>query len=261
MLVLRLPRSARRSGRTGAWVAALAVVLLAAPGVADRSPAWILDTIDDLYRGESARGTMLMQVKTEHWQREMQLEFWARGRENSRVTIVAPKKEKGTTTLRVGSDVWNYLPKVDRVIKVPASMMGGTWMGSHFTNDDLVKESRMVLDFDFRVAFQGERDGKQMMEIDCIPKPDAAVVWGRVVVEVERPANMPVRIHYYNEEGALARTMFFSEPRKIGDRMIPMLLRMVPADKPDEWTQVRYQDIAFDVELDPTLFTQRGLKR
>ena len=115
----------------------------------DLTPGAILDRIDDLYRGKSSHAIMRMAVVTENWTRELELESWSMGKEKSLMRILSPRKEKGTATLKSGKQMWNYLPKVDRVIKIPSSMMGSSWMGSHFTNDDLVKESRMAEDYDF----------------------------------------------------------------------------------------------------------------
>lgn len=111
--------------------------------------------MDDLFRGKSSQGLMTMTVVTKHWKRTLTMQWWSKGKDRSLVRILAPKKEAGTATLRVGNDVWNYLPKVKRVIKLPSSMMSGSWMGSHFTNDDLVKESRMADDYTFKITFQG----------------------------------------------------------------------------------------------------------
>jgi hypothetical protein len=221
----------------------------------------ILDRIDDLFRGQSAQGKMTMKVNTAHWSREMSLEFWDKGKEKSLIRILAPAKEKGTATLKSGQDIWNYLPKVKRVIKLPSSMMGGSWMGSHFTNDDLVKESRMAEDYNFVISFEGSRDGQEIIEINCTPKLDAAVVWGKVVVSFNKQNNLPSQLLYYGEDQKLARTMTFSDIKKMGDRTLPSVAKMVPADKPNEFTELVYQEVRFDVPLADDMFTLRNLER
>lgn len=220
----------------------------------------ILDSVDDVYREDSAHGVMTMTVKTEHWSREIQLEMWSKGKDNSLMRILAPKKEKGTATLRVNKNIWNYLPKVKRVIKLPSSMMGGSWMGSHFTNDDLVRMSRMADDYKFEITFEGDRDGRYLYEVTCIPGPEVAVVWGKIVVEVDAD-KLPVRMRYFDEDLELARTMTFSEVRKVGGRKRPMLIRVQPADKPDEFTQVRYDKLDFSTNIPDDLFSLRSLQR
>ncbi len=228
---------------------------------ADKSARAILDYIDDLYRGESARGVMTMHIVTEHWERTLRLEFWSEGQEKSLVRILAPAKEKGTATLRVGNDIWNYLPKTNRTIKLPSSMMSASWMGSHFTNDDLVKESRMTEDYTFEITFEGERDGESIIEITCTPKPDAPVVWGRVIQIVRASDYQPLEAQYLDEDMALARTMVFSDIRKMDDRQIPLTLTVLPADKPDEKTVVTYQTVDYNVDLPPSAFSLRALRR
>jgi outer membrane lipoprotein-sorting protein len=221
----------------------------------------ILDRVDDLYRGTSAHGRMTMKVVTAHWTREMSLEFWDKGTEKSLIRIVAPAKEKGTATLKSGNDIWNFLPKVKRTIKIPSSMMGGSWMGSHFTNDDLVKESRMADDYDFSVSFDGERSGQEVVDITCIPKPEAAVVWGKVVATVRTADTIPLQVLFYDEDQKLARTMIFSNVRTMKDRILPTVTRMVPADKPNEFTEITYHEIQFDLLLKDDLFSLQNLER
>jgi outer membrane lipoprotein-sorting protein len=220
----------------------------------------ILNHVDDMYRGTSSDGKMTMAIVTENWSRTLTLEFWSKGKDKSLIKILSPKKEAGTATLRVGNEIWNYLPKVNRTIKIPSSMMSQSWMGSHFTNDDLVRESRMADDYDFTKTFEGKRDGQDIIEITCIPKPNAAVVWGKVVVTVTANEYMPTEILYYNEGMSLVRTMTFSDIQKLSDRKIPMKMVVQPTDKPDESTTVTYDSLTFDVNLGDSFFSLRNLE-
>ncbi|OGR14261.1 MAG: outer membrane lipoprotein-sorting protein [Deltaproteobacteria bacterium RIFOXYB12_FULL_58_9] len=221
----------------------------------------ILDRVDDVWRGDSAQGKMTMRVVTAHWTRELKIEFWSKGKDKSLMRILAPKKEMGTTTLMVEHNIWNYLPKVKRVIKVPSSMMGGSWMGSHFTNDDLVKDSRMADDYTFEISFNGKQDRKNVIEITCIPNEDAAVVWGKIIVQVEQDTYLPTKMTYFNEDLEVARTMIFSDVRRMADRTIPAVATIIPADEPKESTTITYDDIAFDVPIQDGLFSKRSLER
>ena len=172
----------------GIWIIIGALLCSPVATAAESQDARIdkmLNAVDDLYRGESSSGKMTMTVVTRHWKRTLQMEFHNKGTDRALVRILAPRKEKGTTTLRVKKDMWNYLPKTDRIIKVPVSMMGGSWMGSHFTNDDLVRQSRMADDFTYTLSFEGDRNGAKVSEVTCIAKEDAVVVWGKVIVEVK----------------------------------------------------------------------------
>jgi len=246
-----------------AWLVLPVLAVAAVPARAETSARAkaLLDKVDDLYRGKSAHGKMTMKVTTAHWTRELSLEFWDKGKDRSLLRILAPQKEKGTATLKAGKEMWNYLPKVKRVIKVPSSMMGGSWMGSHFTNDDLVKESRMADDYETQISFEGMRDGLEVIELSSVPKKDAAVVWGKLVTVIRKADSIPLRLDFYDEDLHLTRRMTLSEVKKLGGRMVPTVNRMVPTDKPNESTEITYQQVEFDLDLADDLFTLRNLQR
>jgi outer membrane lipoprotein-sorting protein len=221
----------------------------------------IVDRVDRLLRGDSSIGKMKMTVATRRWRREMTLALWSEGTEKVLVKVLEPRKEEGTATLKVGSDIWNYLPRIDRTIRIPTSMMMASWMGSHFTNDDLVKESRLVRDYDIRLSFDGTRDGVAVYEFVLTPKPQAPVVWGKIVMEIRKTDLMPVRAKYYGEDGRLRRTMTFSDYRQMGGRLVPTILRMVPEDAPEEYTEIRYTELKFDIRLPEDTFSLAALRR
>ncbi len=220
----------------------------------------IIDRVDRVMRGDSSHGVARMEVVTEHWEREVTMELWSLGTDYSLVRVRSPAREAGTATLMADDDIWNYLPKVDRSIKIPASMMGGAWMGSHFTNDDLVKESRLVEDYDIEATFSGEREGVAVWEFRLTPKPEAAVVWGHVEYQVRRDDDMPLWVRYYDEDGDLVRTMTFSEFKNLGGRTVPAVMDMHPVDKPGERTTMRYEELEFDIDIDQSFFSLQTLK-
>ena len=245
--------------RTGAMMVVAA--LWVTPSFAQESARDIMERVDRLLRGDSSHGVATMEVVTEHWERRITMELWSLGTDYSLVRIQAPAKEAGTATLMAGDDIWNYLPKVDRTIKVPVSMMAGSWMGSHFTNDDLVKESQIVEDYDIEIAFDGERDGTAVWEFRLTPKAEAAVVWGHVEFQVRQSDTMPLWARYYDEDGGLARTMRYTEFENLGGRTVPFVMEMQPEDKPGERTTVRYQELEFDIDIDRSFFSLQNLKR
>ena len=244
----------------GLTLAAASPPVRAQTGHTPESVREIIDRVDRLLRGESSRGLVEMEIRTEHWARALSMEVWSLGTEHSLVRVTDPPREAGTATLKAGQEVWNYLPRVDRTIKVPASLMMGAWMGSHFTNDDLVKESRIVEDYDIEIAFEGPRDGVPVYEFSLTPKPEAPVVWGRIVEEVRKDDLMPVWVRYYDEDGALVRTLTFSDFRTMGGRLVPATMTVVPTDKPDESTVLRYHELEFDIALDEGFFSLRNLR-
>jgi len=221
----------------------------------------ILDNVDDLYRSNASHGILTLSVTTVNWQRTLTLEQWSKGEDKSLIKILKPKKEKGLATLRVDKNMWNYLPKVKRVVKIPSSMMSSSWMGSHFTNDDLVKQSRMTEDYTFSITFEGMNDGKEIIEITCLPNKEAAVVWGKVEVVVYADDYLPLRMTYYDEDLLLSRTLEFTNIEMMDGKIIPTMMSMIPTNEPGESTTVKWEEIQFDVTIDDEFFSLRKLQQ
>ena len=224
-------------------------------------PEKILDGVDDLYRSNASHGIITLSVTTVNWQRTLTLEQWSKDEDKSLFKILKPKKEKGLATLRVDKNVWNYMPKVKRVVKIPSSMMSSSWMGSHFTNDDLVKQSRMAEDYVFSITFEGMQDDEEVVEITCIPNKEAAVVWGKVEVVVYADDYIPLRMIYYDEDLLLSRTLEFTNIQKMDGKMIPTLMSMIPANESGESTTVEWEEIQFDVAIEDEFFSLRKLQQ
>jgi outer membrane lipoprotein-sorting protein len=221
----------------------------------------ILEEIDDLWRGSSSHAVMTMQVKTTHYTRSMRMEAWSKGKEKTLVRILSPLREKGTATLKSGNTIYTYLPRTDRTILLTSGMMMGSWMGSHFTNDDLVKESRMADDYNPRITFEGMRDGHDIMVFEMLPRPNAAVVWGKLTMVVEKDGLIPMSETYYDEDMEVARTMTFSDVKELAGRRRPAVMKMVPADKPDEFTEITYEQLQLNVPLSDNFFSLASLRR
>ncbi|MGD2215494.1 MAG: outer membrane lipoprotein-sorting protein [Gemmatimonadales bacterium] len=248
--------------RTHSLALALVLTFVSAPTLAQaqQSAREIIDRVDRIMRGESSHGVATMDVVTENWERSMTMEIWSLGTEYSLIRITAPNKEAGTATLKAGDDIWNYLPRVDRSIKIPASLMMGAWMGSHFTNDDLVKESRLIEDYDIEFGYDGEREGVEVWEFVLTPKPEAAVVWGRITYEVRQEDLMPTWARYYDEDDNLVRTLTFSDYQVMDDRLVPARMDVRPEDKPGERTTVVYSGLEFNLDIDESFFSLRALR-
>ena len=221
----------------------------------------ILDNVDDLYRSNASHGILTLSVTTVNWQRTLTLEQWSKGEDKSLIKILKPKKEKGLATLRVDKNMWNYMPKVKRVVKIPSSMMSSSWMGSHFTNDDLVKQSRMAEDYTFSITFEGMNDGKEIIEVTCLPNKEAAVVWGKVEVVVYADDYLPLRMIYYDEDLLLSRTLEFTNIEMMDGKIIPTMMSMIPTNEPGESTTVKWEEIQFDVTIDDEFFSLRKLQQ
>ncbi len=245
------------------WLAVLCGPLLAEPASGkhtDRAYE-ILEKVDDLWRSTSSHGVIRMQVKTAHYTRNLRMESWSKGKDMSLVRILEPLKEKGTVSLKSGNNLYTYLPKTDRTIRLTSSMMLGSWMGSHFTNDDLVKESRLSEDYNPEIVFEGKREGQDVIEFALLPKPDAPVVWGKILITVRAEDYLPIKSLYYDEDGELVRTLTFSDLQEMGGRLLPAVLHMVPEDKPDEYTELVYEQIEFGIDLSDSFFSLLQLRR
>ena len=235
--------------------------LLVAPAARAAEPTIeeLLTATDDLTRGQSSDAVVEMHVKTASYERTMRMHIQSEGTNRTLIRILEPAKDAGIATLKVDDNIWNYLPKVDRTIKVPAGMMSGSWMGSHFTNDDLVKESRLSDDFTATMTSRPADNPEGLYVITLVPKPEAAVVWGSIVAKV-RPDKLPVSIAYNDDKGAVARTLSFSDYRTFDGRQAPATMTLTPAGKPGEYTSFSYISLDFDVAIPASTFTLQALK-
>ena len=259
LLVLLIPSLCARAAQVGA--AEIGATGVGATGMEATEVEDLIRHMDALWRGETSKALLTMTVTTRRYKRTMTIEAWSHGKHRSLVVVRKPKKDRDVATLKVKENIWNYLPKINRVTKVPSSMMAGSWMGSHFTNDDLVKDSTFEDDYQSSITFAGERDGRAIYEVTSIPKADAAVVWGRVTIVFEQSAMTPLHALYYDEEDVLVRTMRFDQPREIDGRLVPMRMQLQPEDKADESTVIVYENIEFGVPLQESFFSLQTLKR
>ena len=220
----------------------------------------VIKHIDQLYRSETSHAEMEMHIVTPHWERTLAMTIWTQGMDKTFIRITAPKKEQGVATLRIGNEMWNYLPKTNKVMKIPPSMMMGSWMGSDFTNDDLVKESSMLDDYTYQFVTP-EAASADHLYVQLVPKEDSPIVWGRIVAAVRASDYIPVWQHFYDEKGNLMRVMNFKEIKTFGDKIVPSLIEMIPENKEGHKTVVRWLAAAFDSEIDDKIFTRRNLQR
>ncbi|MCR4294710.1 MAG: outer membrane lipoprotein-sorting protein [Elusimicrobia bacterium] len=237
----------------------LALALLAFPCRAAETldAKALIREIETSARGKTSHALAEMRIKTEFWERSLMMEMWGEGRERFLAVIRSPKKERGTGTLKRDEEVWNFLPKIDRLIKVPSSLMGDSWMGSHITNDDLVKEDKIEVLFDLSIL---SRSGDTAV-ISAVPKPNAAVVWGKIVYHADLARRVALSVEYFDEDGAKVRTMTFDRVETVAGRSVPMRIRVVPVGGEGEFTEILYKKLELDIPLEKGLFTVRSLRR
>ncbi len=229
----------------------------------DQSPdaRQIIERSDGLLRGETSQAEIKMAIIRPDWTREMTLKTWSKGKDLGLVLITSPARDKGTAFLKREKEVWNWQPRIDRVIKLPPSMMMQSWMGSDFTNDDLVKESSMVEDYTHRLIGDSIIDGRKCWKIEMIPLEDAPVVWGKIITWIDRETYIQIRSELFDEDGFLVYTMMASDIREMGGKTIANHLEMIPEDNPGHKTVLKNLSFVFDEPIEDNFFSVQNMKR
>lgn len=220
----------------------------------------ILKKTDELYRSKTSFAKMQMQIETPRWKRTMKMDIWTKGMDYTFVTVTYPVKDKGVSTLKREKDMWNFFPKINKVIKVPPSMMMSSWMGSDFTNDDLVKESSLRDDYE---ASLDENISENIYAITLVPKENVATVWGKIKIEIMKDKLIPLKQEFYDEKGIKVRIMTFSDVRKVGKRELPMKMELIPLteEKKGHKTIISYEAIEFDLNIPESTFSRQNLQK
>jgi hypothetical protein len=230
-------------------------------GARDLSAKDVIRMSDSTMRGTSSYAEITMSIVKPEWSRDMSLKAWSLGDDYGIVLVTAPSRDRGTVTLKRNNEVWNWLPGIERVIKIPPSMMLQSWLGSDFTNDDLVKESSVVEDYTHSFAADTVIDGNLCYRIVMIPRENAAVVWGKVVVSITKDHLLQVRSEMYDEDGSLSKVLVADRIKRMGGRMVPTRLVMEPAGKHDQRTIMEYSVLQFDVPLQESFFSLQNMQR
>ena len=222
----------------------------------------IVKVADQRARGiSSSKGTMKMTIVRPSWSREISIKSWSKGPDYSLMLITAPSRDKGTAFLKRDKEIWNWQPTIDRSIKLPPSMMMQSWMGSDFTNDDLVRESSIVVDYTHAILGEEELEGRKCHKIGLIPKPEAPVVWGKVITWITVEDYLQLKTEFYDEDGYLVNTMLGKNVKMMGGRLLPSVFEMIPADEEGKKTVIEQLDIAFDEPIETSFFSIQNMKR
>ena len=214
----------------------------------------------DSLHGDTSVGTMDMEVVTPDWDRTISMKWWEKGESLMLVRILSPARDTGNGTLKIDNNLWNYILAFDETVHIPPAMMAQSWMGSDFTNDDIVRESDIVDDYTQVIESMEEIDGTSTYKILMTADPSQPVPWLTIRVWLRTEDLLPIREEYYNDDGSLARYMVFSEFKMMHDRMTPTVWRMVPLDKEGHYTEMTYTDIQFDVDVSDNTFTLQTLQ-
>jgi outer membrane lipoprotein-sorting protein len=213
----------------------------------------------DHWRGVTSYSEMTMTIHRPDWERTMSMRSWSEGDKLSLVRVIEPKKDAGNGTLLNDNNMWTYTPKINRIIKVPSSMMAQSWMGSDFSNKDIAKSTDIIDQYDHELTAQKEIDGRMHYTVTSIPHEDAAVVWGKEVLTV-RDDYVLMAEEFWDQDGILVKSMQTLDVQEMGGRPVARVMRMGKLETPDEWTEIKANSIKFDIDMPANTFTLSNLR-
>lgn len=246
-----------RSMRTPTLIAALLVCTTARAEQPD--PGNLLQKAFDNWRGNSSHTTVTMTVHRPGWEREMSMDSWTRGEDDALVRFTAPSKDAGNATLKLGNDMWIFNPRLNQIIKLPASMMGQSWMGSDFSYNDLAKANDVLTKYTHKLLGSRAMDGHTAYEVQALPKPDAATVWGKQLVTV-RDDGVLLSETYFDQDMKPVKEMTTERVDELGGRPYPVVMTMKKSGNDDEWTRIEFRTGRFNIDLPDALFTRSNLR-
>lgn len=214
----------------------------------------------EMVNGKTSQSVMSMKIVRPSWSRTIEMKSWSMGTEYSMVLITAPAKEKGQVFLKRKKEMWNWVPGINRMIKLPPSMMSQSWMGSDFTNDDLVNEASIINDYSHKIIGDEKVGEYDCYKIEMTPKPDAPIVWGKVITYISKQGYMTLKNEYYDEDDELINTEIASQIKKNGNRTIPTKFTITPEDEKGNQTIMEFISIEFDIEISEDFFSQQKMK-
>ncbi|MCD6333390.1 MAG: outer membrane lipoprotein-sorting protein [Bacteroidales bacterium] len=221
----------------------------------------VVDKANKNMEGDSSVSRMSMTIVRPSWQRTIEFKNWVKGTDYALTLITAPAKEQGQTFLKRGNNMWNWLPKIHRLIKLPPSMMSQGWMGSDYTNDDILKQSSLTEDYDHRFDGEETLENRLCYRIEMIPHEESTVVWGKLITWISKKDFIFMKTEYYDEDGYLVRTEKAGDIKKMGGRFIPTRLEIIPADETRQKTVVLIHEMNFNVNLKDSFFSQQNMKQ
>ena len=218
----------------------------------------LLDKVDKQFRSSTSVSELEMQIETKNWKRTLTMHMWTKGLEKTLIRIDSPKKDRGISTLKRGKSMWNYFPKINKVIKIPASMMMGSWMGSDFTNDDLVKDNTFVDDYTHKFI---NKEDREYHHIEIVPKQETVTVWGKIILKIRKSDNIIAQEAFYDEKGEKIKIMEFTDIKVMGGKKIPATMTLIPLKKENQRTVIKYVKAAFDAPVKDLIFTRKNLQK
>lgn len=221
----------------------------------------IVKKADDKAKGKTSIATITIQTIRSNWTREMSVKAWTKGKDLTLILVLAPAKEKGVVFLKRKKEVWNWIPSIERNIKMPPSMMSQSWMGTDFTNDDLVKEASIIEDYTHSFLEDSIIDGRECYKIQLLPKPKSAVVWGKIIMCIDKKDFIMLYVEYFDEEEKLVNVMHCSGIKLLGGKILASKMEMTPVNKKGNKTVLLYNSLSFDNPLEDSFFSTQNLTK
>ncbi|EGQ9296021.1 outer membrane lipoprotein-sorting protein [Vibrio parahaemolyticus] len=240
-------------------VAALLFLLFTSLSYAE-SAFDIVQKSDQAMRGKSSYSEATMEIVRPDWTRSMTMKSWTKGTELSLVLVTAPAKDKGSASLKRHREMWNWVPSIERVIKIAPSMLSQSWMGSDFTNDDLINQSSIVVDYQHALLGNDSFEGDKVWVIEATAKPDAPVVWNKVTLWISQSTYLQRKVEFYDEFDERVNVLTTYDVKELGGRKIATRMEMKPVDKPGNKTIFTTHQAQFDFDINDDFFSQQQMK-
>ena len=237
------------------------IVIFCSMSLSAQKATEIIKKSDRNLRGNSSYSELMIKIIRPNWEKDMQMKMWTKGDDYSVSLITSPPKEKGIVFLKRKNELWNYVPSIEKRIKLPPSMMMQSWMGTDMTNDDLVKQSSIVQDYHHKILKKEVVNGLPAWKIELTPKEEAAVVWGKILLWIDQKDYMQLKAEFYDEDGFLVNKMIASKPKIFDGRKLPSEIAFIPVDKPGNKTLIIYKKLLFDLSIPDKYFTLNYMKR
>ncbi|EHY9859950.1 outer membrane lipoprotein-sorting protein [Vibrio parahaemolyticus] len=220
----------------------------------------IVQKSDQAMRGKSSYSEATMEIVRPDWTRSMTMKSWTKGTELSLVLVTAPAKDKGSASLKRHREMWNWVPSIERVIKIAPSMLSQSWMGSDFTNDDLINQSSIVVDYQHALLGNDSFEGDKVWVIEATAKPDAPVVWNKVTLWISQSTYLQRKVEFYDEFDERVNVLTTYDVKELGGRKIATRMEMKPVDKPGNKTIFTMHQAQFDFDINDDFFSQQQMK-
>lgn len=198
-------------------------------------------------------------IKRPRWTKTMQLNSWSKGDDYAAVYVASPQKDKGTVYLKTKGEVFNYLPNIKKTIKLPAALLNQSWMGTDLSADDLVKLTQVTTDYNAEITGSQLITGRECYEITLIPKPDSDVLWGKLVVYIDKTDFLQLKTVFYDEDLAVVNTLTASDVRMMNGRKLATKISLKPANRMGYQTRVTYRKIEFNRPIPDSFFTKDNI--